>query len=120
MDSKRKMENTLEDIVANHFSGGDYEEIYIIMNSGILLSQEPINFDQSIPSKLASSFLSMEAVCPIRDMRVRSDDAVFYLSRLNDRSFIAVKAKEKAAEDETREKMDQVSAAVKESIPWLR
>jgi len=121
MDVKRKMENTLEDIAANTFNSSDYEEVYIILNSGILLTQEPLNFDSSIPVKFASMVMAMEYMGPIQDMRVRYDENFdIFISRINDRSFIVVKTKKGADEAVALEKMEKVSIAVKESIPWLR
>jgi hypothetical protein len=121
MDIKRKMENTLENLAANIFNTAEYEEVYIILNSGILLTQEPLNFDSSIPVKFASMVLAMEYMGPIQDMRVRYEEKFdMFISRINDRSFIVVKTKKGTDETVTFNKMEKVSIAVKESIPWLR
>lgn len=121
MDIKRKMENTLEDISANIFNSADYEEVYIVLNSGILLTQEPLNFDSSLPVKFASMVLAMEYIGPIQNMRIRYEEKFdMFVSRINDRSFIVVKTKKGTDETVTLEKMEKVSIAVKESIPWLR
>lgn len=65
--------------------------------------------------------MAMEYMGSIQDMRVRYDENFdMFIARINDRSFIVVKTKKGVKEDIVLEKMEKVSIAVKESIPWLR
>jgi hypothetical protein len=121
MDAKKKMENTLEDITANVFAGKEYDEVYIVSNAGILLTQEPPNFDSGLTLKLATMMAAMDSFGSLRVACVRfHDQPDLYLSRLNERCFLAVKVNKGVSESKVVEKLEKVSIAVKESIPWLR
>lgn len=121
MDAKKKMENILEDITAQVFGGGDYDEVYVVSNSGILLTQEPPAFDSSLTLKFATMVVAMDGLGPLKVARIRfHGQPDVYISRLNDRAFIAIRMKKDLAESVVMEKLEKVSIAVKESLPWLR
>ncbi|MDD3398219.1 MAG: hypothetical protein PHW93_01270 [Candidatus Methanomethylophilaceae archaeon] len=121
MDAKKKMENILEDITAQILGGGDYDEVYVVSNSGILLTQEPPNFDSGLPLKLATMVVAMDGLGPLKVARIRfHGENDVYISRLNDRAFIAVRMKKDLDESSVVEKLEKVSIAVKENLPWLR
>ncbi len=120
MDSRKRLQNAFEDILATTFNTEDYLEVYAVSDAGLLLNDAPGAEDMRRPTKIANLLAAAEALESEPFVRVCAEDHCMFVQRANETSSICVVARKAVDPEEVLQRMEQCSRRIKNEIPWLR
>ncbi len=120
MDSKKRLQNAFEDILATTFDSQEYLEVYAVSDAGLLLNDVPGEIMGSKPTLLANLMSAADAISDEPMVILTVDDGHLFLKRVNNTSFLAVKAVAGVDEKDVNERIEESARRIKVEIPWLR
>ncbi|HIJ00097.1 MAG: hypothetical protein PWQ88_922 [Candidatus Methanomethylophilaceae archaeon] len=119
MDSRKRLQNEFEEILATTFDGDEYEKTYAITDAGLALND--VEEDETHLTTLMANFMSAaEALAKEPFIKLRDGNGSLYLRRINNLAFLAVRCSSSAREEDVLDRMEKASHRVKTEIPWLR
>ncbi len=120
MDSMKRLQNAFEDILATTFDSQEYMEVYAVSDAGLLLNDVPGEIMGSKPTLLANLMSAADAISDEPMVILTVDDGHLFLKRVNNTSFLAVKAVAGVDEKDVNERIEESARRIKVEIPWLR
>lgn len=120
MDSKKRLQNAFEDILANTFDSNDYMEVYAVSDAGLLLNDVPGEVMGRKPTLLANLMSAADAVADDPLVVLTIDEGRLFLKRINNTSFLVVKTVAGVDEKDVNERIEESARRIKIEIPWLR
>ncbi len=120
MDSKKRLQNAFEDILATTFDSQDYLEVYAVSDAGLLLNDVPGEVMGRKPTLLANLMSAADSLAVDPMVTVTVDGGHLFLKRVNNTSFLVVKANAGVDEKDVYERIEESARRIKVEIPWLR
>jgi|GEM_PF-1691257 len=120
MDSRKRLQNAFEDILATTFSSDDYLEVYAVSDAGLLLNDVPDEDDGKRPTLMANLLAAAEALEDDPIVRVCALESCLFMQRMSETSSLCVVARNTVDPEDLIQRMEQCSRRIKNEIPWLR